>query len=331
MVGDGEPTLVIAEIGSNHNQKLSQAKQLIDAAAKAGVDAVKFQLFKAEVLYPNRDTYYDIMKANELPREWVTELATYAKQHNLLFMASPFDYEAIDILDELETPALKLASSEAVNWPLVQYAASKKRPLIVSTGMCDLADVSQLVELVRNTANNEDVILLQCTALYPPEPRQVNLRAMETMRNAFHLLIGFSDHTPGITISVAAVARGACIIEKHLTLNRGMEGPDHAYALEPDEMGTLVKSIRTVEASLGSPVKDMLTSERSVARRESVTATIDIPKSTKITRDMLVCSRPAIGIKPKFVEAVIGSSSNQDINAGQALTWDMLNVRSRGD
>ena len=322
-VGEGEPTFIIAEVGSNHNGKLDRARQLIDVAASSGVDAVKFQLFKTENLYSENDSMFAMMKANELPQEWVRELAEYAKGRGIMFMASPFDKELIDHLYEIGVPAYKWASSETVNLPLLRYAASKKKPMLISTGMCDLADVSAAVEVVHATGN-QDIILLHCASLYPAKPHQVNLRMMDTMRDAFHLPVGLSDHTLGFVITVAAVARGARVIEKHFTLSRKLEGPDHSYALEPGELIQMVKVIREVEASLGSPIKDILAAEKEVARRESVAAAVNIPKGTRLTKDMILVKRPAFGIKPRFLDVVVGTKAKTDIEQGEPITWDMI-------
>jgi N,N'-diacetyllegionaminate synthase len=323
-IGEGEPVFVVAEIGSNHNQTLGQARQLIEVAAAAGVDAVKFQLFKAENLYPNKeDAMFKIMKSIELPWEWLDELVEYAQSFNLMFLASPFDKGAVDVLETLGVPAFKWASAETINLPLLRYAAAKKKPMLVATGMCDLTDVTAAVEMITSTGNR-DIVLLQCTSLYPALPTQINLRAMDTMRDTFHLPVGFSDHTLGFNITAAAVARGACVIEKHFTLSRDMEGPDHFYAIEPDELKQMVEVIRNVEKSLGSTVKDMLPEEKKVAKRESIIAAKDIPQNTVITRDMIVLSRPALGIKPRFLAAVLGSKVKTYIEKGQAITWQML-------
>jgi len=322
-VGEGEPAFIIAEVGSNHNRNLEQAKKLIDVAAESKVDAVKFQLFKAENLYPETDPMFAVMKTNELPQEWARELAEYAKSRSLIFLASPFDAESVDYLEKVGVPAYKWASSEAINLPLLRYAAAKQKPMLIATGMCDLADVGTAVELVR-AMGNQDIVLLHCASLYPAEPHHVNLRAMATMRDAFHLPVGFSDHTLGYIVAAAAVARGACVIEKHFTLSRKLKGPDHSYALEPDELQQLVKAIREVEASLGSPIKDMLPEEKQLARRESVAAAVNIPKGTSITGDMLLVKRPALGIKPRFLDAVIGAKAKVDIEKDEPITWDMV-------
>ena len=322
-VGKGEPTFIIAEVGSNHDRKLDQARALIDIASDSGVDAVKFQLFKAEHLYSKEDPFFAVMKANELPQEWVEELAEYANSRGLIFLASPFDEESVDYLHEIDVTAYKWASSETVNLHLLKYAAAKKKPMLISTGMCDLADIQEAIDIVYSTGN-EDVLLLHCIALYPTKPNQVNLRMMDTLRDAFHLPVGFSDHTMSIVIPAAAVARGACVIEKHFTLSRKLKGPDHPYALEPDELKQMVRAIRDVDASLGSPIKKMILEEAKNARRNSVIAKVNIPRGTKFTKDMVIVKRPAYGIKPKYLEIVIGREAKRDIKKDEAITWEMI-------
>ena len=323
-VGKGEPTFIIAEVGSNHDRKLDQAKKLIDIASESGVDAVKFQLFKAENLYSKKDPRFAIVKANELPREWMGKLAEYAKNRGIVFLASPFDQEAIDQLYEIGVPAYKWASPEIANSPLLMYAAAKKKPMLISTGMCNLADIQEALDIVYSTGN-EDIILFHCTSLYPTKHHQVNLRMMDTLRDAFHLPVGFSDHTMSIVIPAAAVVRGACVIEKHFTQSRKLKGPDHPYALEPDELKQMVRAIREVEQSLGSPIKNLiLGAEDPALNRSSIVAKTDIPKDAKIIEDMLIIKRSAYGIKPMYLEIVIGREAKRDIKKDEAITWEMI-------
>ena len=322
-VGAGEPTCVIAEIGSNHDRKWDQAKRLIEAAAEAGADVVKFQVYTAEDLYPPGTSVYEMVKAAELPREWIPKLADYSAKCGLMFFASVFSREAVDCLAEVEVPAYKWASSETVNLPLLKYAASKKKPILLSTGMCDLADVHEAIEVIRSEGNT-DIILLQCTSLYPTEPRHVHLRTMDTLRTAFQLPVGFSDHTTDIVIPAAAVARGACVIEKHLTISRQLPGPDHVYALEPPEFKKMVAGIRATEEALGSPVKTMLPEEAEVARRNSIRAARDIEAREVLTHDLLVIERPAGGIRPRFLSAVIGQRLRERVAKGEAITWEKI-------
>jgi sialic acid synthase SpsE len=329
-IGDGEPVFIIAEAGSNHNKKLGQAMKLIDVASQSGADAVKFQLFKAEKLYRKGDPAFDVVKANELPREWVNKLAGYSRKKGLIFLASPFDTESVDLLYSIGVQAYKCASSETVNLPLLRYIASKKKPVIISTAMCNLADVYEAVEAVFSTGN-ENVALLQCTSLYPAAPHDVNLRVMDTLGRSFGVPVGYSDHTLGITMPIGAVARGACVIEKHFTLSRGLKGPDHFYALEPDEFKQMVIAIREVEQGLGSAIKMMLPEEKKCARRNSLIAKKDIPKGTKLAQDMIVINRPALGIEPRFLDAVIGQKTKRQIKKDEAITWESIGgVKTRG-
>ncbi len=333
IIGPGGPVFIIAEAGSNHNGSLGQAKKLIDVAAEAGADAVKFQTYYADTLYsrhtpvfPGEDKPpYEVVKKCELPRAWQLELARYVRERGLIFLSTPFDYQAVDELDSLGVPAFKWASSEINDLPLLKYAAAKGKPMLISTGMCNLADVQEAVEAVRSTGNN-DIILLHCTALYPTPPDQVNLRAMDTLREAFHLPVGFSDHTLGLTASIAAVARGARVIEKHFTLNRQLEGPDHKFALEPEELKDLVKAIREVEACLGSPEKRPTLGEEAKLplSRRSIIAAVDIPKGRTITSDMLIIKRPGYGIPPKFLDVVVGRQARADIPKDTPIRWDMV-------
>jgi len=323
-IGSGNPTYIIAEVGSNHDRKLGQARELIDIASDSGADAVKFQIFSAEKLYSEKTPQFAVVKDNELPREWVGELAEYAKKRGIIFLATPFDKEAVERLYEIGVPAYKWASPEIMDLPLLKYAAAKKKPMLISTGMCDLADIQEAVDMVYSTGN-EDIILLHCTSLYPTKPHHANLRMMDTMRDAFHLPVGLSDHTLGFIITEAAVARGACVIEKHLTLSRKLKGPDHPYALEPDELKQMVRAIREVEQSLGSPIKKLISgAEDPALNSKSITAKNDIPKGTRIIEDMITIKRSAYGIKPKFLDVVIGREAKRDIEKDEAITWEMV-------
>jgi N,N'-diacetyllegionaminate synthase len=326
LVGHGQPTFIVAEIGSNHNQNLDQAKQLIEIAAKAGADAVKFQLYVADDLYSEDSPVYEAVKATELQHGWLHKLSRHAVENSLLFFASPFSTKAVDLLQEVDVPVYKIASSETVKLDLLKHVASKKRPIILSTGMCDLADIYEALKVIRSE-NNHDVILLQCTSLYPTPMNRVHLRAMDTLRSTFNLPVGFSDHTIDIIIPVAAVARGACLIEKHLTLDRHLPGPDHSYALEPQEFTQMVGAIRGTEEALGSIDKIMLPEEGQYARRESVRAAQDIPSGETILPSMLHFGRPGDGIRPRYVSAVVGQKILRPVKRGEPITWELIKLR----
>ena len=337
-VGDGEPCFIVAEAGANHNRDLTMAKELIAVAAEAKADAVKFQTYSAETLYSKKTpkfsylegltdkSTWDLIKEIELPREWQEELAEEAKKRGILFMSTPFDHRAVDELDALGVPAFKIASFEIVDLPLVRYAASKGKPMIISTGLADYEDIQDAFATSREVGN-EQVVLLQCASLYPAPPERINLRAMETMRRAFGTLVGLSDHTVGIHISVAAPAVGACVIEKHYTLSRSLKGPDHPFAIEPAELRELVWQVREVEAALGDgrklgPAPDEL--EMHQKARRSLVAACAIPKGTRVERDMVTIKRPGFGIKPKHLDLVVGRVAKQDIEEDTVLTWEMV-------
>jgi len=337
-VGEGEPCFVIAEAGANHNRDLAMGKALIDVAADAGADAVKFQTYSAETLYSkhtprfsylegvsDKDTW-DLIKAIELPREWQEELAAHAARREVRFLSTPFDHRAVDELAALGVPAYKIASFEIVDLPLIGHAASRGRPMILSTGLASYEDIADALGACA-AAGNADVILLQCASLYPAPPRRMNLRAMATMRQAFGVPVGLSDHSLGIHVASAAVALGACVVEKHFTLDRRLPGPDHPFAVEPGELRDMVKQIRDVEAALGDGLKLGPAPEEEEMHqkaRRSLIAARAIPRGARIERAMITIKRPGFGIRPKFVDLVVGRIAKVDIEEDTVLTWEML-------
>lgn len=341
LIGEGEPCFIIAEIGSNHNGKLEQAKQLIDIAKKAGVDAVKFQTYSAEKLYSRKtpimnylkkeklirgkESTWDLIKKIEMPREWHKPLADYCKKKKVIFLSTPFDLKAVDELEEVGMVAYKIASFEITHLPLLEYVARKEKPIILSTGMADLSDIELALDTIYKRGNR-DVILLHCVVGYPPKYEDLNLRAMQTMRQAFQLPVGFSDHTLGVTSNIAAVALGACVIEKHFTTSRKLKGPDHSFALEPNELKNMVQAIRDTEASLGSPIKKHTFAEEEMYRlaRRSLVATCNIPKGTVITKEMIDVKRPGYGIHPKMMNIIIGRVAKIDMEEDDIITWMMI-------
>ena len=323
-VGEGQPCFVIAEIGSNFDQNLDQAKTLIDKAAEAKVDAVKFQLFKAEWLVPQGHPAYSILKNNEFPREWTKELFLYSKKKGVSFLATPFDTEAVDLLDELGVEAFKWASPEIYDLPLLKHAAKKKKPIILSSGTCAIKDIKPAIDTILKE-KNKDIILLHCVSLYPTAPQYANLRMMDNMRKIFKCPVGFSDHTEGIAIPTAAAARGACVIEKHFTLSRKLKGPDHPFAVEPQELKQMVAFIREAEQGLGLSVKKHVEGmENPRGHKKSLAAKIDIPKGYSIKENMIMCLRTAEGIDPKECVALLSKSPKRDIKKFEVLTMEMF-------
>lgn len=333
-IGDGEKCFFIAEAGSNHNGSLKQAKELIDVAVKANADAVKFQIYTAEGLYSKytpafdylkgKDTY-ELVKSIETPREWVKELAGYCRKKDIVFLASVFDYDAVDLIDEY-APAHKIASFEIVDLELIKYVAEKKKPVIISTGMANLGEIEDAVNAMKSVGN-EDVVLLHCNSLYPTPSEVVNLRAIETIKNSFKVPVGFSDHTLGTHIPLAAVALGACVIERHFTLSRKLKGPDHSFAIEPDELKYLIECIREVEKAKGDGVKEksrLESEEMYLKARRSIHARVDITEGAEITRDMLTVKRPGYGIKPRLMDVVVGRKARKEITEDEWITWEMV-------
>jgi len=332
-IGEGCPCFIIAEAGANHDRKLSQAKKLIDIAKASRVDAVKFQIYSAETLYSQRlkalpgekEKPFNVIKKLEMPRKWIPELATYSKKKGLFFLSSPFDKKAIDELNPF-VPAFKLASPELIDRPLLEYVAKKGKPLIISTGFYGLKEVSEAIEWVYGVGNNQ-VILLQCTGLYPTFPAEVNLRVIPLLKRKFQIPIGFSDHTLDTVIPAAAVALGTNVIEKHFTLSRKLKGPDHPFALEPKELKEMVKNIRNIEKALGSevktPTKRELKKEKLI--RIGIVATRDLKKGEKITNVDILTKRVGEGaILPKHFQKILGKYLSRDVKADQKITWKMI-------
>jgi sialic acid synthase SpsE len=323
LVGAGQPTFVIAEVGSNHDRDLSQAKRLIDVAVEAGADAVKFQLYSAADLCPPDSPAFEAVAATELPVEWVPELANLVSSAGLQFAASPFSSSAVDQLVSVGAPWIKIASSEVMNLPLLRYAAATQKPLLLSSGMCDLSALNDAIHVVHGQGNDQ-VVLMQCTSLYPTPPEHVHLRGMDALRTAFDVPVGFSDHSLGTHIPVAAAALGACVVEKHLTLSRELEGPDHGYALEPAEFSSMVEEIRAVDLALGSHVKRFLPEEAILARRSSLRAAVDIRVGAVITDQCVAVVGRAGGVAPRFNALVIGCRAKVSIPEGDAITWENI-------
>lgn len=332
-IGPGQPCLVIGEAGSNHNGSIDTAKTLIDVAAEAGVDAVKFQIFRASRLYPQNAgasdylradrSIYDIITEMEMPYEWLPELKAHCDRRAVIFLASVFDEESTDRLDSY-VDAFKIASYEMTHLPLLRHVAAKRKPVIMSTGTADLSEVRDSVDAFRADGGTA-LALLQCTAAYPAPMDALNLTAMSTMAQAFDVPVGLSDHSRDTLIApIAAVALGACIIEKHFTLSNDLPGPDHKFALEPDELQALVKAVRLTEAALGSGAKVMHPVEtelRAFARR-SIFALRDIPAGEPFTREnvaVLRCGKNPAGLEPVEFDAILSLKAVRRIFSGTAI------------
>lgn len=336
-VGGGAPTYVIAEIGANHNRDMGVARELIDVAADAGADAVKFQTYSGDRIYSRKTPRFEylrditdktpaeLLEEISLPREWQAPLAAYAAERGVHFFSSPFDHEAVRELDEIGVPVLKIASFEIVDLPLIRAAAATGRPLIISTGMAMLGEIEDALGAAREAGATE-IGLLQCTSVYPAPARLANLAAMDTMRRAFGVPVGLSDHTTGIAVPIAAAALGAAFIEKHVTLDRTMKGPDHPFALEPHDLRAMVAGVREATAAIGNGRKEGPSPEERVEMytqaRRSLIVTRDLPAGTVLEPDMITVKRPGTGIAPKHLPLVLGRRTRRDLEHDDILTWD---------
>ena len=341
-IGEGMPCFVIAEAGVNHNGDLSLAKKLIDAAKEAEADAVKFQSFKAEELvskcarkarYQQRitgdeESQLEMIRKFELGEKDFGALSAYARKKGIVFLSSPFDGTSVDMLDRLGVPAFKIASGEITNLPLLKYIAGKRKPIILSTGMSTLGEIEDAVGVIRKEGT-EEIVLLHCVSRYPAKVEDMNLRVMETLRCAFDLPVGLSDHTLGTTIPIAAVALGACLIEKHFSLDKSLPGPDHQASLEPEELEEMVNSIRDVERAMGDGNKIPTKEEKQIQKvaRRSLVARVSIPKGTVISEAMLAIKRPGTGVEPKYMNRVVGAVARCRIEQDEPLTMNKLEVR----
>jgi pseudaminic acid synthase len=338
-IGPNKQVFIIGEIGSNHNRDYNEAIRLIDIAKASGCDAVKFQTYKADTLYSiytprlsemegrtkPAETPYEVIKRIEMPWEWHGKLADYCKQQDILFLSSPFDEEAVNVLESVNVAAYKVASYELVHLPLLRYIAQTGKPMILSTGNTGLGDIETALETIYKENNNQ-VILLHCVSQYPAQYSDINLRAIETLKLAFNVPIGFSDHTEDAISAIGAVALGACVLEKHITLDKSQPGPDHPFSLEPAELKEFVHAIRSVEQALGSSIKKVTVSEsenHKLARR-SIHAAIDLKAGDILTEEKICIKRPALGIKPQFLPMVVGKPVRKNIKQDQWISWDMI-------
>ena len=336
-------TLIIAEAGVNHNGNVTLAKKLIDAAANAGADFVKFQTFKASALvskaavkadYQKRntgdkdDSQFEMLEKLELDRSVYNELSQYSKSKGIQFLSSGFDEASIDLLDQLGMKFFKIPSGEITNKPYLQHIAYKGKPVIMSTGMSNMIEIKAALNVfTENGLNKEQITVLHCNTEYPTPMEDVNLRAMLTIKNELGVKVGYSDHTLGIEIPIAAVALGANVIEKHFTLDRNLPGPDHRASLEPEELKAMVLAIRNVElALLGNGIKEPSESEKPNIQiaRKSIHTNQKITAGTVLTAKHLIMKRPGTGISPMDIEKVIGKVLAKTIEADTLITWDHL-------
>ena len=327
-------TFVIAEAGVNHNGDPVLAKKMVDAVVKSGADAIKFQTFKADRLVTrfaekasyqkndDDDLQYEMLKKLELKYPDFEDLNKYCKEQDVMFLSSAFDIESINLLSSLNMPIFKIPSGEITNLPYLRQIGVLGKQVILSTGMSDLGEIGDALEvLVRSGTPIDNITVLQCNTEYPTPFEDVNLRAMLTIRNEFDIKVGYSDHTLGIEIPIAAVALGAAVIEKHFTLDRSMVGPDHKASLEPNELKAMVKAIRNVENAMGDGIKRPSPSETKNINvvRKSIVASRTITKGKLFTEDNLTVKRPGIGMSPMRWNDVIGKKAIKDFTADEII------------
>lgn len=322
-------TLIIAEAGVNHNGDIDIAKRMIDVAADSGVDVVKFQTFKADGLVlrkaekadyqknssDNNESQFEMIKKLELDRKMHLTLIDYCKSKNIIFCSTAFDLDSIDLLHSMDIPFWKIPSGEITNLPYIRKIGQLGKKIILSTGMATLVEIGQCIDvLLKSGAYREDITVLHCNTEYPTPIQDVNLSAMNTIKNAYKVKIGYSDHTLGIEIPIAAVAMGACVIEKHFTLDKKMIGPDHRASLEPDELKEMVRAIRSVEKALGNGIKKPSPSEiKNIdVARKSIVASTAITKGEKFSNRNITVKRPGSGTSPMNWDNIIGSIALKD-------------------
>ncbi len=324
-------TLIIAEAGVNHNGDFELAKKLISAASEAGADIVKFQTFKADKIvnrtakkaeYQERnisdgdDSQYAMLKKLEMPEEWHIRLIDYANECGIQFLSTGFDNESVDFLYKLGIPLFKIPSGEITNKPYLRNIAQKAKPVILSTGMANIDEIKAALEvLTNNGVAKENITILHCNTEYPTPMEDVNLKAMNAIGKLLGVKIGYSDHTQGIEVPIAAIALGATVIEKHFTLDRNLQGPDHKASLEPDELKVMVQAIRNIEKAIsGSGIKTPSPSEQKniVVARKSIVAAQSIRKGELYTEENLTVKRPGNGISPMFWDEVLGQKAIKD-------------------
>ena len=336
-IGEYSKSFIIAEAGVNHNGSIEMAKKLVNAAKEAGADAVKFQTFKTKNLVTKNakkaeyqiknsgeESQYEMIKKLELSDSEFQEIAKYAESKGIIFLSSPFDIESVDLLDEMNIPAFKIASGEITNFPLLKHIAKKHRPVILSTGMSTIGEVEEALNLIEKY--NDDIILMHCLTNYPAKKEDANLNVIKTLEYTFKRHVGFSDHTSGIEMSVAAVALGSCVIEKHFTIDKNLPGPDHKASLEPQELSEMVKAVRNVEKGLGNGIKKPTNDEIKIKKlvRKSIVAKKDILKGSILTEEMLNIKRPGTGIEPKYLDELVGRELIDDVKKDDLLKWNQL-------
>jgi pseudaminic acid synthase len=338
-IGEKEPCFIVAEISANHNQDINRAKEIIKAAKEAGADAVKLQTYTPHTMTIDCDTEYFQVPTDSIwagktlfqlyeeaftPWEWHAELFEYAKKIDLISFSTPFDKSSVSFLQALDVPLYKVASFELIDLPLLIEIGKHNKPVIISTGMASLSEISEAVNTLRN-AGSGPLVLLKCTSAYPASPFSMNLKTIPHLREAFHTHVGLSDHTMGSVAAVAAVVLGASVIEKHFTLKRSDGGVDSTFSLEPEEFSSMVRDIRFAEQSLGKVCYEITEEEQKNVRfRRSLFATKDIQEGEPFSMQNIDSIRPGHGLPPRYLNIILGKRVTKTIKRGTPLSWDLV-------
>jgi sialic acid synthase SpsE len=324
-IGEKEPVYIIAEAGINHNGKLKNALKIIDKAKESGANAIKFQTFLAEDLASEKSKFFKLFKKLELSNNEFRKLKEYANKKKIEFLSTPFSFDAVDLLVDLNVPAIKIASGDLTNIPLIQYASSKKKPMILSTGMAKISEIKDAVKSIKSQKNHK-IAILHSTSSYPNPLNEVNLNAIKSLQKSFRNVIGYSDNGNDLLVPVIAVSLGAKIIEKHFTLDKNLSGPDHAISANPKEFTDMIRNIRKVEEILDDGIKKCQPSELQnlVQARRSITAKREILQGEKIKKESIDFKRPATGIAPRFIKKVIGKTAKKNIHKDESIKWNEL-------
>lgn len=339
IIGGDAPAFIVAELSANHSKKLSIALDTVRAARDSGADAVKLQHYKPDTITIDCDNeYFQITQGTiwdgttlhklyedaYMPWEWTEAIMKTAELCGLVCFSSPFDCEAVEFLESLDVPAFKIASYEITDLPFIEYVAAKKKPIIISTGIAELYDISEALEACRRM-DNDDIVLLKCTSLYPAPLEEMNLRTIPDMKERFKTVVGISDHTTGISVPIASVALGAKIVEKHIILNKSLETPDASFSVDPREFLDMTRGIREIEKALGNVTYEL--SEKGQKSREysrSLFVITDLEKGATVTSENVKSIRPGFGLPPKFLKTVVGRKVNRKVLKGTPLTWEIL-------
>lgn len=338
LIGAGHPSYLIAEIGGNFDGSLDKAKQLIVAAKEAGADCAKFQTFLADRLVSEKGfarmtlkgvhgtwnrKISEVFKDVEFPRSWHQEISDYCKEVGIDFSTSPYDFAAVDLCKQLDVPFIKIGSGDITWLEMIDYIARQGKPIFMATGDANISEIDEAVRTIE-AAGNRDLVLMQCITNYPSKIDSANVRVLRAYQEAFDVLTGYSDHSAGPAVAMAATVLGSCVIEKHFTLNKNDKGPDHPHSMTPEEFRQMADYIRELESALGSSRKNVVEeeSETVYVQRRGLYAKKDIKAGQKVLAEDIDVLRPALGIQPKFKNLVVGRVANQDIDAGEPLFWD---------